>query len=83
MESRVQNLLGEYGNLIASYHGVGRLIASDGQDWKCAFQAGQLKCGDVILLCDFFPPLPFLIEIEADKLRESQRRIMRYHLSAG
>ncbi len=63
------NILGEYGNSLVSYRGTGEITSSDMQIWKCAFQIGQMTSGDVILLCDFLPPLPFLVDIEAEKFK--------------
>jgi hypothetical protein len=84
-ESDDHNILGEYGNLLAPYRGTGGITTSNGQSWKCAFQVGQMTSGDVIVLCDFLPPLPFFVNIEAEKfsgltegnvLLESVGRIM-------
>ena len=59
--------LKDYGDPIASYGGQGLLKLKDGQEVNCKFEAGQLRNGDVLLLCDFLPPLPFFLDIPAHK----------------
>jgi len=60
-----QNLLKDYGDPIASYDGRGVLTLRDGREVSCKFEAGQLRKGDVLLLCDFLPPVLFLATISA------------------
>ena len=60
-----QNLLKHYGDPTATYDGQGVLKLKDGQELKCRFEAGQLRRGDVLLLCDFLPPLPYDENISA------------------
>lgn len=56
----LMNLLSHYGEYIASYKGEGVLTLEDGGVFKCKYEAGQLKNGIVLLLCDFFSPFPIL-----------------------
>lgn len=67
--SEDHSILGEYGNSLVSYRGTGEITTSDGQTWKCVFQVGQMTSGDIILLCDFLSPLPFFIDLEAEKFK--------------
>ncbi|MBI4002976.1 MAG: hypothetical protein HY348_14495 [Nitrospira defluvii] len=60
-----QNLLKDYGDPIMSYDGQGVLTLEDGREVSCKFEAGQLRKGDVLLLCDFLPPVLFLGTISA------------------
>jgi hypothetical protein len=48
-----QTLLKDYGDLVASYSGQGVLKLDGGQEVRCGFEAGQLRAGDVLLLCSF------------------------------
>lgn len=57
------NLLSHYGGCIASYQGEGVMTYDDGQKLSCRFEAGQLNTGDVLLLCDFFSPLPLFNDL--------------------
>lgn len=62
-----QGLLKEYGNCLSVYHGNGILTLEDGKKLDCAFEAGQLNNGRVLLLCDFLPPFPTCLSISAAK----------------
>ncbi len=62
------NLLKDYGEPIAYYYdGRGVLTLKDGREVSCKFEAGQLREGDVLLLCNFLPPDLFLATISAIK----------------
>lgn len=62
-----QSLLKNYGNCLCEYHGKGVITLEDGKKFECLFEAGQLTNGQVLLLCDFFPPLPVYLSISANK----------------
>ena len=52
----------DYTSCLASYHGEGTLTFSDQQTLSCTFEAGQLRKGDVFLLCTTpRPDAPFLL----------------------
>lgn len=58
-------LLGDYGDSIASYNGRGILTLHDGSELNCKFEAGQMKKGDVLLLCEFHLDWRLLSSISA------------------
>ena len=60
-----QSLLKDYGNCLCQYHGKGIITLEDGKKFDCLFEAGQLTNGQVLLLCDFLPPLPTYLSISA------------------
>lgn len=62
-----QNLLSHYGASIAEYYGEGVLTLKDATTVNCSFKAGQLASGEVLLLCDFLPPLPSCLSISANR----------------
>ena len=62
-----QSLLRDYGNYLSEYHGKGVITLEDGKKCECLFEAGQLTNGQVLLLCDFLPPLPIYLSISANK----------------
>ncbi len=62
-----QSLLRDYGNYLSEYHGKGVITLEDGKKCECLFEAGQLTNGQVLLLCDFLPPLPIYLSISATK----------------
>ena len=62
-----QSLLKNYGNCLCEYHGKGVIILDNGKKFDCLFGAGQLTNGQVLLLCDFLPPLPTYLSISATK----------------
>lgn len=62
-----QSLLKEYGNCLCEYHGKGVIKIEDGKKFDCLFEAGQLTNGQVLLLCDFVPPLLTDLSISAIK----------------
>ena len=62
-----QSLLRDYGNYLSEYHGKGVITLEDGKKCECLFEAGQLTNGQVLLLCDFLPPLPIYLNISATK----------------
>ena len=62
-----QSLLKDYGNCLCEYHGKGVIRLEDGKKFDCLFEAGQLTNGQVLLLCDFLPPLPTYLSISAIK----------------
>ena len=62
-----QSLLRDYGNYLSEYHGRGVITLEDGKKCECLFEAGQLTNGQVLLLCDFLPPLPIYLSISANK----------------
>ncbi|MBK9163128.1 MAG: hypothetical protein IPM21_04325 [Acidobacteria bacterium] len=44
-----------YGKCIDIYEGTGILTSSNGADYECEFETGQLKDGTIILLCTSLP----------------------------
>ena len=53
----VPKVLSAYGDYIATYSGNGNLTLEDTQTIPCTFEAGQLRNGEIRLLCsssDFF-----------------------------
>jgi hypothetical protein len=62
-----QSLLTDYGKCLSVYHGKGVLTLEDGRKYDCQFEAGQLKNGYVLLLCDFLLPFPACSRIPAAK----------------
>ncbi len=62
----MQNLLSHYGDCIATYSGEGTLTLPDKRMVHCSFEAGQLKNGSVILICDFLTPPPYIPILYAD-----------------
>jgi len=48
-----QPSLGYYGDPLVVYKGEGRLTSDSGQVMECEFEAGQLRAGEVVLLCKF------------------------------
>jgi len=61
------SLLKDYGDCLCHYHGKGVITLEDGKKFDCLFEAGQLTSGQVLLLCDFLPPLPTYLGISATK----------------
>ncbi len=61
-----QDLLPYYGTNIAEYRGKGVLTLKGGKTVNCKFEAGQLATGNVLLLCDFIPPIDPRLSISAD-----------------
>jgi hypothetical protein len=61
------SLLKDYGDCLCHYHGKGVITLEDGKKFDCLFEAGQLTSGQVLLLCDFLPPLPTYLSISATK----------------
>jgi len=51
-----QTFLEDYGSTLALYLGRGVLTLEDGRNLNCKFEAGQLRGGEVLLLCDIMPP---------------------------
>lgn len=66
-DSLGQNLLKHHGNCLCEYHGKGVITLEAGKKFHCLFEAGQLTNGQVLLLCDFLPPLPTYLSISATK----------------
>ena len=66
-ETPYESLLAEYGECLSIYRGHGTLTFEDGNKFDCQFEAGQLTNGEVLLLCDFLPPLPTCLSISATK----------------
>jgi hypothetical protein len=62
-----KSLLTDYGKCLSVYNGKGVLTLEDGKQYDCQFEAGQLTNGQVLLLCDFLPPLPTHLSISATK----------------
>ena len=62
-----QSLLKDYGNCLCVYRGKGVITLDAGEKFHCLFEAGQLTNGQVLLLCDFLPPLPTYLRISATK----------------
>jgi hypothetical protein len=62
-----QSLLKDYGYYLCVYHGKGIITLEGGEKFDCLFEAGQLADGQVLLLCDFLPPLPTYLSISATK----------------
>ena len=51
-----QAFLEDYGSTLSLYLGRGVLTLKDGRKLNCKFEAGQLRGGEVLLLCDIMPP---------------------------
>ena len=51
-----QTFLEDYGSTLSLYLGRGVLTLKDGRKLNCKFEAGQLRGGEVLLLCDIMPP---------------------------
>lgn len=49
--------LDRYGRILHSYSGLGALILSDNESYRCRFTVGQTNTGMVVLLCDFIDDL--------------------------
>src|SRR4051812_19888341 len=57
-------VLTRYGLPLASYRGRGVIQSADGTVTECAFEAGQLSTGMIVLLCDFFDHLPHNTDLQ-------------------
>jgi hypothetical protein len=55
-----ESLLSYYGDCIVTYTGEGILTLLDTRRAQCSFEAGQLRNGNVLLICDFLPPPPYI-----------------------
>jgi hypothetical protein len=76
--------LANYTSCLAFYHGEGTLTLSDQQTLSCTFEAGQLRKGDVFLLCSTTsrPDAPFFLLSKQCIERFDGTSAEGFHLSA-
>jgi len=76
-----QSILKDYGNCLCEYHGKGVITLEDGKKFDCLFETGQLTNGQILLLCDFLPPLPTHLSIRATKFEGTTSEGFRIYAS--
>jgi hypothetical protein len=54
-EKKEFNLLSDYAFSLASYQGEGFLTSRNQKKFLCHFEVGQLKTGDIFLICNLLP----------------------------
>ncbi len=75
--------LADYTSCLALYHGEGTLTLSNQQTFSCTFEAGQLRKGNVFLLCSISSfEVPFLVLAKQRIERFDGTTAEGFHLSS-